>query len=108
MFKDITLRGTRGASIAWNHRPAATLTTWTIHRARELVDAPGGRARTLKPATEGWTLTATLGPVVDRFQLRQRPLYFTAPRKGGFWRWPVHELTVGERTLRAGLGHPEY
>jgi len=111
MFKDVTLRGTtlrgRTASIAWNYRPAATLTTWTIHRAREMVDAPGGRARTLKPSATGWVLTATLGPTVDRFFLRQRPLIFTAPRTGGYWCWPVRELTVGERTIRAALGPPE-
>ena len=107
MFKGITLRGKTG-SIVWAYRPAAALTTWTITSQRETYENTSGTL-SLKPSP-GYTLTATLGPHVDRFQLRQRPLLFTAPRTGGlgFWCWPVQTLTVGERTLLASLGPPEY
>jgi hypothetical protein len=107
MFKSITLRGTTG-SIVWAYRPAAALTAWSITCGeRVLVDGPHG-TRTLKKIAAGYTLRATLGAHVDRFQLRQRPLLFTAPRTGGFWCWPVQTLTIGERTILASLGPPEY
>ena len=109
MLKNVTLRGTalQGTSgkLSFAYRPVALLTTWTVTHERTLVE--GTNTRSLKPST-GWMLTGTLGPSVDRFQLRQRPLLFTAPRKGGFFCWPVHQLTVGERTLVATLGPPEY
>lgn len=96
MFGKLTMRGQQ-ASIAWGYRQAATLGTWTV---RKDVDEKTQRAV--------WTLTARLGTQVDRFQLRQRPLLFSAPRKGGFWVWPVRTLHVGETTLLADLGPPEY
>jgi hypothetical protein len=99
MFHAITLRGTR-ASLAWGYRTAAALTSWTV--SRTLDEAKG---------TYAWTLAATLGPQCDRFQVRQaqarKELIFSAPRQGGFWVWPVHTVTVGERRLTATLGPPE-
>lgn len=107
MFKSITLRGTTG-SIVWAYRPAAALTTWTITCGeRVVVDGPRGTLR-LKQVAKGYTLRATLGAPVDRYQLRQRPLLFTAPRKGGYMCWPVESLTIGEKTILASLGPPEY
>lgn len=99
MFKAITLRGTR-ASLAWGYRTLAALSAWTV--SRTLDEAKG---------TYTWTLAATLGPQVDRFQVQQaqarRELLFSAPRRGGFWIWPVQQVTVGERRLTATLGPPE-
>jgi hypothetical protein len=53
-----------------------------------------------------WTLTATIARV-DAFMARQRPLLFSAPRAGGFWIWPIEEITIGTTTLTARLGPPE-
>jgi hypothetical protein len=53
-----------------------------------------------------WTLTATIARV-DKFQSRQAPLLFTAPRAGGYWAWPVNEISIGETNLWARLGSPE-
>lgn len=84
-----------GASILWgsNAVPAATLTRWAIS----------------KGATPGeWILAAVLAPRgVDAFKIRQSRLYFTAPRLGGFWMWPVKSVTVGTAEIRAQLGPPE-
>jgi hypothetical protein len=45
---------------------------------------------------------------VESFQIRQKPLYFTAPRAGGFWTFPILEPpTVQDGMLRAVLGQPE-
>lgn len=99
MFHAITLRGS-SASLAWGYRTAAALQSWTV--SRTLDEAKG---------TYTWTLAAALGQQCDRFQVRQaqarRELLFSAPRKGGFWVWPVHSVTVGERRLIATLGQPE-
>ena len=96
MFHELTLRG-QAATIVYGYRTAAALTAWRVARR---VDE--------KTNAWGWTLTATLGPQVDRFQLRQRGLLFTAPRRGGFWLWPVRTVQVGERTLVAALEPPEH
>jgi len=99
MFKSITLRG-KSATLAWGYRTAVALTTWTISRT---VDEAKG--------THTWTLAARLGPQCDRFQVRQaqarRELLFTSPRRGGFWVWPLHTVTVGETRVIATLGPPE-
>lgn len=99
MFRTITLRGT-SATLAWGYRTAAALSAWTISKTLDEVKG-----------THTWTLAAALGPQCDRFQVRQaharRELLFTTPRKGGFWVWPVHTVTVGERRLTATLGPPE-
>ena len=97
MFLDVvTLRGLEG-TIAWGYHTAAVVSSWTIERS-----APGlaGTA----PTT--WTLRATVARV-DPFQLRQAPLKFTAPRRGGFFCWPIRSVTLGAGSLSAQLGPPE-
>lgn len=90
MFQgDVTLRGLE-ATVVWGYRTAAVCRSWTIHRT------PQGR----------WTLQADLKRA-DAFQLRQQPLKFTAPRKGGYFCWPVVGVTLGTHTLAATLGPPE-
>ena len=90
MFQgDVTLAG-REATIVWGYRTAAVCSTWTIHRS------PQGR----------WVLSAQLQRA-DAYQLRQRDLKFTAPRKGGYFCWPVLSVTVIATSLTAALGPPE-
>lgn len=89
MFDRLRLFGTR-ASILWGYRPVATLRSWSIVKLRGV-----------------WTLKADASQL-DAFQLTQRPLRFTAPRKGGFWSWPVERLErTGATSLTAQLGQPE-
>lgn len=81
----------------WGYRPAATIGSWTVERRRDTKQSPWE-----------WTLRATLAGVPDAFALRQRPLLFSAPRKGGFFVWPVQRIDVHEaRTVTASLGPPE-
>ena len=90
MFRSLTLRG-GPAALLWGHRTAAALSSWRIGK------------------DEGkWVLVATIRQA-DAFQLRQRPLLFTAPRDKGFWAWPITTLEVGPpyTSLRATLGPPE-
>jgi hypothetical protein len=93
VFKAVTLRGATGA-IVWGYRPAAVLRRWAIARTEA-----GG----------AWTLTAHVERS-DAYQLRQVPLLFSAPRKGGLWCWPVrpHSLFIEQSHLRATLGPPEF
>jgi hypothetical protein len=93
VFKAVTLRGATGA-IVWGYRPAAVLRSWAIARTEA-----GG----------AWTLTARV-ETSDAYQLRQVPLVFTAPRKGGLWCWPVlpTSLSITPPHLRATLGPPEF
>ena len=99
MFNAITLRG-KGAALVWGYRTTAALAVWTV--SRRLDETRG---------TWAWSLAATLGPQVDRFQIRQaharKELILSAPRKGGYWIWSVRDVTVGERSLVATLGPPE-
>lgn len=95
LFQSLRVRGPQ-ASILWGYRTAATLSGWTVSKRR---DEKSGKWL--------WSLSAKLGAQTDRFQLRQRPLLFTAPRRGGFWVWPVLAVTVGETTISAQLGPPE-
>ena len=90
MFTSLTIHGGAG-SVLWGYRVAVELTAWKITRGQE-------EAR--------WILRGTVARV-DKFQARQAPLLFTAPRAGGFWAWPITSLTVGESSLRATLGPPE-
>ena len=53
-----------------------------------------------------WILRGTIARI-DKFQARQAPLLFTAPRPGGFWAWPIDAIEIGETSLRAHLGPPE-
>ena len=89
MFRHLRLSGTTGA-ILWGYRQAATLRTWTIR----------------KDAQDRWTLSATCVRA-EPFQLRQRPLLFSAPRAGGFWAWGIESIDVGTNQLVAKLGPPE-
>ena len=90
MFDHFTVTGDAGA-ILWNHRVAVDLRSWRIARSQ---------------ANPVWTLTATIAKV-DKFQSRQTPLLFTAPRAGGYWAWPVQQISIGETNLWATLGSPE-
>lgn len=84
----LTLRGLEGALI-YGYHTAAVLTAWTISRR-------GGQ----------WALSATLTRSHPLY-VKQRPLTFNAPRKGGYWSWPIVALSVGERSIQATLGQPE-
>lgn len=86
---DVTLRGLE-ATVVWGHHTAAVCRSWTVQRT------PAGQ----------WTLQAQLQRA-DAFQLRQRDLKFTAPRRGGFFCWPILGVTLGSTTLAAHLGPPE-
>jgi hypothetical protein len=88
VFTSLTLRGGAG-TLLWGYRPAVELKAWTISKH------------------EGqWTLRATIARI-DRFQARQTPLLFTAPRPGGFWAWAVEAIDLGDHALTAKLGPPE-
>jgi hypothetical protein len=89
MFKTVTMTG-RSGSISWAYHAAAVLSGWTVHRTEQ----------------HEWTLTANIDRA-DRFKLAQRPLFFNAPRRGGFYTWPINSVTVGHETLKASLGPPE-
>lgn len=91
MFKRLTLRGQAG-SILWGYRTVASVKSWSIGKNNK----------------GEWRLTAILERS-DSFQLLQAPLFFSAPRKDGFWCWPlVSAVTVGgDGRLMATLGQPE-
>jgi hypothetical protein len=90
MFEgDVTLRGLE-ATVVWGYHTAAVFTKWTAHRTPQ----------------NTWTLEATIKRA-DAFQLRQRELKFTAPRRGGYFCFPVLAVTLGATTLTASLGPPE-
>jgi len=91
VFDSLTVTGGAGA-ILRGSRAAVELRSWRIARSR---------------ADPVWTLTATIARVVDPFQARQTPLLFTAPRAGGYWAWPVQEISIGATSLWARLGSPE-
>jgi len=96
VFQSVTLRGTQGA-IVWGYSNAAIVSAWTItHHAPD------------RTHDARWTLTARLSRI-DKFQIRQRPLLFTAPRDKGRWCWPLNpeSIQVGETQLLATLGPPE-
>jgi hypothetical protein len=84
----ITLHGGT-ASILWGYHTAAELASWRIAQRR-------GQ----------WVLTAAIRRA-DAFQLRQRPLLFTAPRDKGSWAWGIETIEVGPTGVRATLGKPE-
>lgn len=89
----VVLRGAR-ASITWAYHTAAVLRTWTLRRGED---------------AKSWTLRAGIDRA-DPFQLRQRPLLFTASRKGriGYFCFPVKSVAVERESLTAILGPPEY
>ena len=93
LLRSLRIVGTRGA-LLWGYHEAAVLGTWTIQK-------------TGKPGREVWTLGAAVARV-EPFQIRQRPLLFSAPRfGGGMWAWGVEQVEVGPRRLSARLGPPE-
>lgn len=83
----LTIRGTT-ASLLWRG-----------------VDAVGIRAWAIFKRDGAWMLTAKLTHI-NAYRSRQRPLVFTAPRRGGFWQWPLETLELGATELRARLGPP--
>jgi hypothetical protein len=91
VFDSLTIHGGAG-SVLWGYRVAVELKTWRIVRVKD----EGG----------GWILSATIARI-DKFQARQAPLLFTAPRPQGFWAWPITTIDIGETSLRATLGPPE-
>jgi hypothetical protein len=84
----VTLTGQEGA-IVWGYHTAAVCGAWTVARS------PQG----------AWTLQAAITRA-DAYRLRQGPLTFLAPRRGGSFTWPVLAVTVGAGTLSAALGPP--
>lgn len=93
MFRSLKLRG-RGGAVLWGYRTAAAIGAWTVTRAAK---DDGG----------AWTLAATIERV-SPFELRQSGLYFSAPRQGGFFVWPILEPPhVDAIRLVAKLGPPE-
>lgn len=92
MFHAVTLRGGEGAVLS-GYRTAATLTAWTITKR-----------------DGAWSLRAVCART-DAYQLRQRNLFFSAPRARdtkGFWYWPVIPPIVIERgILITKLEHPQ-
>jgi len=91
VFESLTIHGGAG-SVLWGYRVAVELKSWRITRVKD----EGG----------AWILRGTIARI-DKFQARQAPLLFTAPRPHGFWAWPIQKLALGETSLRAELGPPE-
>lgn len=89
LLRRVRLRGGEGV-ITWGYHTAAVLRAWTI----------------AKTERERWTLTATMSRA-DAFMLKQRGLSFNAPRRGGYWQWPIVALTLTPTGLVATLGQPE-
>lgn len=89
MFERLTIRGAR-ASMTWGYHTAATMRAWSVTRTKD-----------------GWALQAGIDRA-DRFLLGRKPLIFTAPRRGGFFCFPVKAVTVGREALTATLGPPEH
>lgn len=87
----LALRGGRGATLAWGYTTIGEFLSWSI--------VPGERG--------ALTLSGTLATRQPDFFFRQRPLLFTAPRKGGFWIWPVRECRIGTAQVLATLGPME-
>lgn len=89
MFQgDVTLTGGE-AVVVWFYQTAAVCRSWTIHRS----------------AQNHWTLRAEVTRA-DPFRLRQADLLFRAPRRGGYFCWPVVGLTLTGQQLAGTLGPP--
>lgn len=89
MFSNVTLRGAQ-ASILWGHRTAVALRSWTIRKEQ-------GQ----------WILRGAVERL-DAFQIRQRPLLFSAKREKDFWAWGIEQMKVTTlREVVAVLGPPE-
>lgn len=84
-------RGIRGkvALLKWSYFNAAAVEGYMV----------------TQDVSKRWTASGALVPgAIDLFKLRQRPLYFVAPFKGGAWRWEVESLTVDGDHFTARLG----
>lgn len=85
----VTLRG-QEAAVIHVYQTAAVIRSWTVSRS----------------AQGAWTLRAEVTRA-DPFRLRQAPLLFRAPRKGGYFAWPVLAATLeSAHALTASLGPP--
>jgi hypothetical protein len=73
VFTNVTLRGAQ-ASILWGHQTAVALRAWTIRKEQ-------GQ----------WMLRATVERL-DAFQVRQRPLLFSAKREKDLWAWGIERM----------------
>lgn len=96
MFRwNVRLRGREG-SLLWGYRQAATVGEWSITKAQ----VPKGQP-------PRWQLCATVKQS-DAFQLRQKPLLFSAPRDKGMWCWGVEgDVQIAGGKLIVQLGQPE-
>jgi hypothetical protein len=91
LFRTVTWRDDTPARLSWGYQTAAVLRRWTLTKSDK----------------DEWTLTAGIDRA-DPFRLQQTPLQFTAPRPGGFFCFPVREVTLGKESLIASLGPPEH
>jgi hypothetical protein len=109
LIEQLRLRGGAG-SVLWGYRTVAVLGKWAVVRALpkdQKRSRPDEKLQPDRRKPPGWELHARVERV-ESFQIRQKPLYFTAPRKGGFWTFPVLETpTIDRGVLRAYLGQPE-
>jgi hypothetical protein len=108
VIEQLRLRGGAG-SVLWGYRTVAVLGGWAVVRALPKDQKRSRPDEKLKPdkRSPGWVLRARVERV-ESFQIRQKPLYFTAKRHGGFWMFPILEPpTVQDGMLRAVLGQPE-
>jgi len=109
VIEQLSIRGAAG-SLLWGYRDVAELGAWVVIRALptdQKRSKPSEKLKADKRTPKGWELLARVRRV-EAFQIRQKPLYFTAPRRGGFWTFPILESPeVKDGILRALLGQPE-
>lgn len=109
MIEQFRLRGGDG-SVLWGYREVAVVGRWAITRALpkdQKRSNPAEKLKADKRKSPGWQLQARVKRA-DSFQIRQKPLYFSAKRQGGYWMFPILEPpTVTDGVLRAFLGQPE-
>lgn len=87
--RPVTISVVRG-TLRWGYHVAADIRDVTITRTRRGATLTGGVAS------------------FDRFRTTQRPLHFVALLQGGAsWQWPVTQLEIDARTVRAELGPQE-
>ena len=118
MIEQLRLRGAAG-SVLWGYRPIAELASWAIVRddAAKLREVrreghPGRRGQPFFKKRAGKAPPALVLKAYvrrfDSFQIKQAPLFFVAPRSGGFWNFPIVERpSIENGVLRAKLGFPE-
>lgn len=94
----------------WGYRTVAVLGSWVVVRALpkdQKRSRPDEKLKPDKRKAPGWELRARVERV-ESFQIRQKPLFFTAKRVGGFWMFPIIEPpVVANGVIRAFLGQPE-